>query len=41
MYALTTPLAVATPAEATHASSNQGAGPITGVGVGAARHALD
>jgi hypothetical protein len=41
MYAPVTPLAVATPAQATHASSSQGAGPITGVGVGAAHHALD
>jgi hypothetical protein len=39
-YAPTTPLAVATPAEATHAASTAGAGPVTGVGTGETHHAL-
>jgi hypothetical protein len=38
MYAPTTPLAVATPAQATHAASAEGA--ITGVGTGETHHAL-
>jgi hypothetical protein len=41
MYAPKTPLAVVTPGQASHASSSQGAGPITGVGIGTAHHALD
>jgi hypothetical protein len=40
MYAPTTPLAVATAAQATHAASRAGAGPITGVGTGETHHAL-
>jgi hypothetical protein len=38
MYAPTTPLAVATPAQATHAASAEGA--LTGVGTGETHHAL-
>jgi hypothetical protein len=40
MYAPTTPLAVATVAQATHAASTAGAGPVTGVGAGETHHAL-
>jgi hypothetical protein len=39
-YAPATPLSVATKAQATHAASSTGAGPITGVGVGETHHAL-
>jgi hypothetical protein len=39
-YAPATPLIVATKAQATHAASSTGAGPITGVGVGETHHAL-
>jgi hypothetical protein len=39
-YAPATPLSVATKAQATHAASSTGAGPITGVGVGDTHHAL-
>jgi hypothetical protein len=39
-YAPTTPLAVATAAQATHAASTAGAGPVTGVGTGETHHAL-
>jgi hypothetical protein len=40
MYAPTTPLAVATAGQATHAASTAGAGPVTGVGTGKTHHAL-
>src|SRR3954468_14877245 len=40
MYAPTTPLAVATAAQATHAATTAGAGPVTGVGTGETHHAL-
>jgi hypothetical protein len=40
MYAPATPLAVATPAQATHPASSEGAGPITGVGTGETHQAL-
>jgi hypothetical protein len=40
MYAPTTPLAVATPAQATRPSSTAGAGPVTGQGTGETHHAL-
>jgi hypothetical protein len=40
MYAPTSPLTVATAAEATNASSTAGAGPITGVGEGETHHDL-
>ena len=40
MYAPTTPLAVATAAQATNAASTAGAGPVTGVGIGETHHAL-
>jgi hypothetical protein len=39
-YAPTTPIAVATKAQATHAASSAGAGPVTGVGTGEAHHAV-
>jgi hypothetical protein len=40
MYAPTTPLSVATSAQATHPSSTSGAGPTTGQGTGETHHAL-
>jgi hypothetical protein len=40
MYAPTAPLAVATPAQATHAASAAGASSVTGVGTGEAHQAL-
>jgi hypothetical protein len=41
MYAPTTPLPVATPAQATHAASTSGVlAPVTGLGTGEAHHAL-
>jgi BNR repeat-like domain len=40
MYAPTTPLAVATPAQATAVASSAGAGPITGVGTGEEHQAV-
>jgi hypothetical protein len=39
-YAPATPLSVASKAQATHAASSQGAGPVTGVGTGETHHAL-
>jgi hypothetical protein len=40
MYAPTSRLSVATPAQATNASSTQGVTPITGVGTGETHHDL-
>jgi hypothetical protein len=40
MYAPAAPLAVATPSQATHAASSQGAAPITSVGTGETHHTL-
>ena len=40
MYAPTSPLSVATAAQATHESTTKGAAPVTGVGTGETHHAL-
>jgi hypothetical protein len=40
MYAPTSPLSVATAAQATNESTTKGAGPVTGVGTGETHHAL-
>jgi hypothetical protein len=39
-YAPTTPLTVATPAQATRPATMTGAGPVTGMGTGETHHAL-